>query len=184
MAEPLEGLDRVARRIRELATDVRHVERPLRAIGTYLVGSIQKSMYAGGRPKPFTPLAASTIAARRKGKGKGGAKPLINNAHLVKDIHSKVGVTGTGSAGVEVGTNYGKFPGGSVAATLHFGGRKTYTIVPKNKKFLAFTGAEGQRILARKVTHPPLPPRPFMVLQMPEDRDKAVAIVERYLAKK
>jgi phage gpG-like protein len=183
MAEGFQGLDRVTRRIGQLATDVRHVERPLKAIGVYLVGSVQRAMYAGGKPKPFTPLAKSTIAARRKGKGRGGAKPLINNAQLVKSISSNV-VSSGGDAGVEVGTNYGPIPGGSIAALMHFGGKKSYTIVPKNKKFLSFMGADGSKVLARKVNHPPPPPRPFMVLQMPEDRDKSVAIVEKYLARK
>src|SRR6185503_1977471 len=137
MAEGFQGFDQVAKRVGRLATDTRHVERPLKSIGVYLVGSVQKTIRQGGRPKPFAPLAASTIAARRKGKGKGGPKPLINTGHLLKSIESKV-VTRAGGAGVVVGTNYGKK--GDVAATLHYGGRRTYTIVPKNKKALAFMG--------------------------------------------
>jgi len=179
--EGFTGLDSALRRLGKLATDVRHVERPLKAIGVYLVGSIQKTIRAGGRPKPFTPLAASTIAARRKGKGHGGAKILIDKAHLINSIDSHP-VSSGGGPGVAVGTNYGKLANGSISETLHFGGRKSYTIVAKNKKGLAFMGAGGQKIVRRRVTHPPLPPRPFMVLQIPEDEVKAAEIIERHLA--
>src|SRR6185312_420079 len=106
MSDGIDGLNRALTRLGQLATDTRHVERPLKAIGVYLVGSVQKTIRAGGRPKPFAPLAASTIAARRKGKGKGGPKPLINMGHLLASVDSKV-VAGAGGAGVVVGTNYG-----------------------------------------------------------------------------
>lgn len=179
----IEGLDRLQRRINQLVSDISHPERPLKIAGVYLVGSVQRSMQAGGRPKPFAPLAKSTIAARRKGKGSGGAKILINNAHLINSISSQPGSSG-GGAGIAVGTNYGKLAkGGSIAEVLHFGGRSAYTIVAKNKKGLAFMGSGGQRIVRRRVTHPPLPARPFMVMQIPEDEIKVGKIFEDHIAK-
>lgn len=177
MSEAIIGLDSALRRLGKLATDTRHVERPLKTIGVYLVGSIQKTIRTGGRPKPFTPLAASTIAGRRKGKGKGGAKPLIDTARLLNSIDSQL-VSSGGGASVKLGTNV------SYAAVQHFGGRKKYTIVAKTKKGLAFMGSGGQKIVRRRVTHPPLPARPFMVIQIPEDQVKAVEIIERHLAGK
>jgi hypothetical protein len=183
MSEGFTGLDRALRRLGELASDLKHIERPLKAIGVYLVGSVQKTIRSGGRPKAFTPLAASTIAARRKGKGRGGAKILIDKAHLINSIDSHP-VSSGGGPGVAVGTNYGKLASGSIAETLHFGGRKSYTIVAKNKKGLAFMGSGGKRIVRRRVTHPPLPPRPFMVIQIPADEVKAAEIIERFLERK
>jgi phage gpG-like protein len=177
MSEGFSGLDSALRRLGKLATDVRRVERPLKAIGVYLVGSVQKTIRAGGRPKPFTPLAASTIAARRKGKGRGGAKTLINTGRLLSSIDSQP-VSSGGRPGVAVGTNV------SYAAVQHFGGKKTYTIVAKNKKGLAFMGSGGERIVRRRVKHPPLKPRPFMVFQIPADEIKAAEIIGQHLARK
>src|SRR5260370_23568423 len=100
MAEGIEGLDRALRRIGQLATDVKHVERPLNEAGEYLVGSIKKNILVGGRPKKFAPLAASTIAGRRKGRGHAGPKILIDRGRLLGSIHKSVT-----TAGVRVRTN-------------------------------------------------------------------------------
>jgi phage gpG-like protein len=183
MADEIEGLDRLRLRIDQLVAAVEHPEHPLKASGAYLVGSVQKTIRVGGRPKAFTPLAKSTIAMRRKGKGSGGARILINNAHLLNSISSQP-VSSGGGAGIAVGTNYGKLAkGGSIAEVLHFGGKGAYTIVAKNKKGLAFMGSGGQKIVRRRVTHPPLPARPFMVLQIPEDEIKVGSIFERHIAR-
>lgn len=173
----IEGLDRLQRRIDQLVADIRQPERPLKEAGIYLVGSVQRTILDGGRPKPFEPLAASTLAARR---GHGGGKPLKNMGHLLGSIDSKL----TSGPGIAVGTNYGKLAkGGSVAETLHFGGRGAYTIVAKNKKGLAFMGSGGQRIVRRSVVHPPLKPRPFMVMQIPADEIKVGALFEKHIAR-
>src|SRR5216684_484387 len=146
MAEGIDGLSQVVSRIGRMATDIKRPEHALKAAGEYLVGSVKRTILAGGRPKPFTPLAASTIAARRKGKGRGGAKPLMNFGNLLASIGEEP-VSSGGDAGVMVGTNYGKLPkGGSIAATLHFGGRGPYTIAAKNAKALAFMGADGGKV--------------------------------------
>lgn len=113
MAE-FEGLDKLLRRLDQLALDTRRVERPLRAAGAYMLGSIEKNFQQQGRPKKWTPLAPSTIARRRKGKGRGGARILIDKAALKNSMSFRV----VGPA-TEVGTNliYGRrhhfgYPGG------------------------------------------------------------------------
>ena len=88
------------RRIGEIATDVKHVERPLNEAGEYLVGSVKKTLLVGGRPKKFAPLAPSTIAARRKGRGRGGPKILIDRGRMLASIQKSVTTDG-----VRVGTN-------------------------------------------------------------------------------
>src|ERR1041385_4959950 len=100
MAEGFEGLDRLLRRVHELATDVRHVERPLNQAAEYAVGSIKRNFFAGGRPKRWTPLAPSTLRGRRKGRGRGGAKVLIDRGQLLGSIDKTVTTDGA-----RIGTN-------------------------------------------------------------------------------
>jgi phage gpG-like protein len=100
MSEAIQGLENVLRRVNRLATDVRHVERPMKAAGTYMVGSVTRNFVAGGRPAKWTPLAASTVAQRRRGSGKGGVKPLVDTARLKNSTAMRLRTDG-----VEVGTN-------------------------------------------------------------------------------
>jgi len=109
--EGIQGLDKLISRVRELATDVRRVERPLKAIGAYMLGSVEKNFQEQGRPKKWEGLKASTIAGRRKGKGRGGPKILIDTGRLKNSISFRL-VT---SPGVEIGTNV------KYAARQHFG---------------------------------------------------------------
>jgi phage virion morphogenesis protein len=110
MSDGLETFERAARRIHQMATDVKHVERPLKEAGEYIVGSVKKTILVGGRPVKFAPLAASTIAGRRKGRGRGGPKILIDRGRLLGSIQKKVTTDG-----VRVGTNV------VYAARHHFG---------------------------------------------------------------
>ena len=115
MAEGFEGLDRILRRVGQIATNVRHVERPLNQAAEYAVGSIKRTIFAGGRPKKFAPHAPSTLRSRRKGRGRGGARVLIDTGRLVGSIDKTVTTDGA-----RIGTNvvyaarqhYG-YPGGS-----------------------------------------------------------------------
>lgn len=110
MPEGIEGLNQLLRRIGEIATDVKHVERPLNEAGEYMVGSVKKNILVGGRPNKFTPLAASTIAGRRKGRGRGGPKILIDRGRLLASVQKSVTTDG-----VRIGTNV------VYAARQHFG---------------------------------------------------------------
>lgn len=100
MAGGLQGIDSVLRRVGKLATDIKHVEKPMKAAGTYMIGSIVRNFNASGRPQKWTKLAASTVKARRKGKGKGGIKPLIDKGQLRNSSSMRLRTDG-----VEVGTN-------------------------------------------------------------------------------
>jgi phage virion morphogenesis protein len=88
------------RRVSQLRRDIKHVERPMKAAGTYMIGSIVRNFNAGGRPKKWQKLAASTVRQRRRGKGRGGIKVLVNMGQL-RNSHS-MRLRGDG---VEVGTN-------------------------------------------------------------------------------
>ena len=100
MTEGLQGIERVLKRVHKLCTDIRHVERPMKAAGTYMIGSVQRNFNAGGRPKKWQKLAPATVAQRRRGSGKGGMKPLIDTARLRNSPAMRLRTDG-----VEVGTN-------------------------------------------------------------------------------
>lgn len=95
----IQGLENVLKRVAKLSTDARHVEKPLKAAGTYMLGSIEKNFKAGGRPQKWQPLSSATIA-RRRNKKKSSIKILIDTARL-KNSHSMKLV----SEGVQIGTN-------------------------------------------------------------------------------
>lgn len=100
MTEGIQGLGRLLDRLGELATDTKHVERPLRAAGAYMQGSIQKNFQQQGRPKKWSPLKPVTLARRRKGRGRGGPQILIDTAKMKNQVAFTVH-----SKGVEVGLN-------------------------------------------------------------------------------
>jgi phage gpG-like protein len=110
MAEGIEGLGRLASRLGQLATDTRHVEKPLGEAGEYLIGSVKKTFYAQGRPQKWTPLAPSTLRSRRKGKGRGGPKILMDTLRMMNALDKRVT-----PAGVAVGLNAAQ------ARRQHFG---------------------------------------------------------------
>lgn len=90
------------KRLGELALDTRRVEKPLKASGAYMLGSIEKNFQAQGRPKRWDPLSPRTLAGRRKGRRKkGGPKILIDTARLKNSMSVKL-VEGPGAL---VGTN-------------------------------------------------------------------------------
>ncbi len=97
---PIEGIDRLFTRVRRLQKDVKDAERPLKASGVYMLGSIERNFKAGGRPAKWQALASSTLRRRRKGKGKGGAKILIDTARLKNSTQTR-----NVSEGVQIGTN-------------------------------------------------------------------------------
>lgn len=97
----IEGIDRVFRRVSKISSNMtRTIERPMKAAGTYMLGSIERNFKAGGRPAKWKPLAASTVRQRRRGGGSGGVKVLVDTAALKNSMSMRVRATET-----EVGTN-------------------------------------------------------------------------------
>jgi phage gpG-like protein len=168
MADEIQGLSNLIRRIHQLKSDTRHTERAMAEAGAYMLGSIEENFRAQGRPQKWQGLAASTLAARRglrrAGKGRlrdkqgrysknksGGAQTLIDTARLKNAIAFKV--IG-GGVGVEIGTNV------KYAARQQFG-------YPKG---------EGRG-------HSPTPARPFLMFQ-PQDLEYiGGTIFRRHLAR-
>lgn len=111
MAGGLQGIESVLKRVRRLSDRLsREIERPLRAAGVYMLSSIERNFQSQGRPAKWKGLASATLAGRRKGKGSGRAKILIDTGAL-KNSHS----TRISTKGVEVGTNKVQ------AKRMHFG---------------------------------------------------------------
>lgn len=122
MAEGFEGLDRVLRRVGQIATNVRHVERPLNQAGEYIVGSVKRNFFAGGRPQRWTPLAPSTLKRRRKGRSRQrGAIPLTDFGHLRDSVTKKVTTDGVrvGTGKVQARRQHFGYPGGSGPGHAH-----------------------------------------------------------------
>jgi phage virion morphogenesis protein len=153
MAE-IEGLNAALRRLQELALDARKVERPLEAIGVYMLGSVEKNFQQQGRPERWSPLSPRTLAGRRKGRGKGGPKILIDMARLKNSMNHKVRI-GEPSSYVEVGTNVIYGP------RHHFG----------------YKGEKKGRGQAKT------PARPFLLIQE-EDNQKIEEIFNRHLRRR
>lgn len=116
MAEGIQGLQNLLKRVAELATDVTHVDRALEAAGEIAIASVIQNFQAEGRPEKWKALSPKTLAGRRRGKGKGGPKILTDSGRL-RNSFSKRLVSGTG---IEIGTNvkYAKrqnfgYPGGA-----------------------------------------------------------------------
>lgn len=122
MAGEIQGLSALIRRVSQLATDTSHVERPLKAAGAYMLGSIEKNFRKQGRPQKWQALKASTLAGRRKGRGRGGPQILIDKARLKNSVSFRV----VAEPGVEIGTNviYARrqhfgYPGGAGRGHSH-----------------------------------------------------------------
>ena len=63
--------------------------KTLQEIGTTLMASATKTIDAEGRPTPYKPLAASTIARRSK-EGKASTKPLVHLGTMRQSLDYEV----------------------------------------------------------------------------------------------
>jgi phage virion morphogenesis protein len=115
MADDIQGLSRLLGRISQLATDTRHVEGALRSAGTHVVGSVQKNFEQQGRPRKWSPLAPATLRQRRKGKGRGGPKILVDTGKMKNSINYQVYGEGVkiGLNAVQARRQHFGYPGGA-----------------------------------------------------------------------
>lgn len=153
MSDGIDGLDRLAKRIAELAFDTRRVERPLHAIGVYMLGSVERNFQAQGRPTRWTPLKPSTLARRRKGPHQGGPQILMDTGGLKHSIKEQVTLSGNSS--VSIGSN------------------KKYA----RRQQMGYEGKTGK---GAGRGHSPTPARPFLLIQE-EDKPKIIEIARRCL---
>lgn len=120
MADEIQGMSNLIRRIHQLKSDTRNTERAMVEAGAYMLGSIEDNFRAQGRPQKWQGLAASTLAQRtrrgqrrrKKNRPTGSPQILIDKGRMKNQIGFKV--IG-GGVGVAVGLN------AKQAARQHFG---------------------------------------------------------------
>ncbi len=153
-AEVMREFERYAKRVQNRrAANAQLAARMLEAI--------EDNFRAEGRPTRWAPLAASTLKQRRLGAK--GAKILQASGKLAASITP---FSDNNLAGVGTNKPY--------APAQHFG-TGPHEIKPKNKKALAFGGK-----VYRRVRHPGLKARPFMVLT-DNDRADLIRIMQAHL---
>lgn len=135
MSSAVVGIEEVLNRFARLEAAVNNMEKPLKASGVYMLGSIERNFQAQGRPQKWQGLAPSTLAQRRRGKGKGGAKILIDEG-LLKAAATTQDAMNTTSNTMNIGVNKIQGP------RMHFG----------------YPGGEGRG-------HSETPARPFLMFQ-------------------
>lgn len=118
-------------------------------LSEHLLESTQRRFAAGTGPdgRPWVPLKS------------GRPRPLLDTGTLRDQIFASHG------------PQYAELAATTAYARFHQEGTRPYVILPKNKKALAFTGADGGKVMRKKVHHPGLPPRPFFGLSDQDRRD-------------
>ncbi len=113
-----------------------------------------------GRPNKRKALSKNTVAGRRK-----GSKRILQDKGLLRQSVLSRSASG----------NIRKFTRDSLkmgttqkTAAWHQRGTKPYTIEPKSKKALSFMTTSG-RVFAKKVNHPGLAARPFLLIQTQDE---------------
>lgn len=144
------------------------------AVAKLLRASFAKNIDEGGRPK-WQPLAASTLVSKAL-KGYP-SKPLVATGALrtaVGQRNARGNVTYVAADGtLKVGVNlpYAKWQNNGTAP---------HVIVPRGKKALAFSSANG-KVVVKRVNHPGIPARPFLVIQ-PEDYKAIRSLLKEWAA--
>lgn len=121
------GVQQVQRELGRIIGSIAKPQPILRAIGTVVDQWIDQNFLAQGAEQRWKPLAASTIFARRQGRGGGSPRVLMDRGKLRASHSFKV----SGSM-VQIG-----FPQGSTAE-YHHAGSPPHTIPAKPGKTLAF----------------------------------------------
>lgn len=156
----------------------------MRMIGEQLAESTKQRFAQSRDPdgNPWKPLARSTYEGIAGGKNLdkrgrlnargtaaiSGRKPLIGETGA---LSTTISYQLQGRDSVLIGTPM------AYGFVHQFGGQRTYTIVPRGKRALAWPGG-GHPV--KKVVHPPLPARPFLGVSR-EDRDTIAAIVREMI---
>ena len=114
-----------------------------------------------GRPRKWKRLSPNTIAGRRK-----KSRRILQDTgrlRLSTTAQSAPGnITHYSADSLKMGTR-------QKIAPFHQYGTKPYTIVPKNAKALSFMTAGG-RIFVKRVKHPGLTARPFVMIQREDEQ--------------
>lgn len=113
-----------------------------------------------GRPRKWKALSKNTVAGRRKKSSRIlQDKGFLRQSALSRSAQGNIRRVTKDS--LKMGSN-------QKTAAWHQRGTKPYVIVPRNKKALSFMTASG-RVFAKKVNHPGLVARPFILIQQEDE---------------
>ena len=172
----------------------------MKRVTAYMYGSINRNFKGQGRPRRWVPLSPVTIAMRKAGKGKGTPQALLDTGRLRQSVTGppfgatpprlSLGLTWRQATGPTLqvtprstvfGTNL------SYATAQHFGrGRIKQKVKGFNRKLNKKTkdGRSEVRVKAHTRLSAPIPARPFLMFQRPEDVNAIVGkkgILARYI---
>lgn len=176
--EPTIGI--AAARIAKLGVDIRSFRVPLkRAIQQVVIPSIQTNFQVGGRPA-WEPLSDYTLK-RRAADGVGGDAPLVRSGKLKRTLsyYNIWTVTSTMAILADLpeqvaygGIQQAGYEGQGGGRRIKVKGRKPLDVLDE-----AIGNAAPSQVV------PPIPARPFVMLQ-PEDEDKITEIFIEWLGER
>lgn len=147
--------------IREAIDRGKDLRPALKQSGVAMMRSFADNFLEDGRPEKWKPLAENTIAQRRK----KSRRVLQDTRRLMMSTISRVAegnVYKLRKYELEMGTNLKIGP-------WHQFGTKPYTIDPKSAPQLVIP-IPGAPIFAKRVNHPGIEPRPFVMIQREDEK--------------
>ena len=160
MSSAVRGIKEVLDRFAKLEAAQNNLEKPLKAAGVYMLGSIEQNFQEQGRPEKWQALSSKTKARRRKGKGKGEAQILINNADLKNSV--------TNEQAISVDASSMQIQQTQVGSAKIYGPRHNF----------GFDGVMGENGKWQQGRNP-TPARQFLLFQE-EDKDAIETIFTRF----
>lgn len=150
--------------LQRMGQDIKNPQPLLKTMGQYMVSSIDKNFREQGRPEKWAPLSPITLMMRRKGKGGGSPKALMDTGMLRKSITAQVRAH-------EV----------VIAPTVRYGiFQQLGARIPVSEKMRKWFHWKGVH-LKKETAELKIPARPFMLFQVPQDIDRLQAMVERHV---
>jgi len=150
------------RYMRQAASRAQNLTPFFRQASMIMYRSFDLNFKRQGRPKRWKRLRPNTVAGRRK----GSKRILQDTGRLRMSVISRAAPDNV----YRMGKNYLKMGTRSKIASFHQEGAPSYNIVPKNRSFLRFMTTSGY-VFAKKVHHPGLPARPFVMIQDEDAKD-------------
>jgi phage gpG-like protein len=180
--EPTLGI--TARRIDKLGMDIRSFREPLkRSIQQVVAPSIRKNFDVGGRPEAWLPDSDATVEIQKKIKNVGPHPPMVLTGKLRRTISSLQVWRVTEESALLV-----NIPQDIRYGAIHQKGYEGTGRVAKGKrtdygrKALA-KARRGQAGGKQDAETPPIPPRPFVMLQ-PQDEEAIQAVFATWLGER
>lgn len=129
-------------------------------VAILMTRSFAENFQREGRPRKWKKLSPNTVAGRRKGSSRIlQDRGMLKLSTLSKSAPGNIRRFAKNS--LTMGTR-------QKVAPWHQWGTKPYVIQPKSKKVLSFMTASG-RVYVKRVNHPGLTARPFVVIQTEDE---------------